>query len=87
MRIIKRAAEKKSDAYVMHSKLQLTLFSILVFLVVGSPQLYDLTDAYIARPLGLEFMNDYGRVTNPGLIVHALVTGLLINLYLMTFKF
>lgn len=71
----------------MHSKLQLTLFSILVFLVVSSPQLYNLTDAYIARPLGLTFQDADGLATTPGMIVHALVAGLLVNLYLMTFKF
>jgi hypothetical protein len=71
----------------MYPKLQLTLFSILVFLVINSQRTYSLTNAYIAEPLNLEFMDDYGNPTQTGMIVHALVAGLLINLYLMTFKF
>jgi hypothetical protein len=71
----------------MYPKLQLTLFSILVFLVVSSLRLYALTDAYIARPLGLDFQDVDGYPTTSGMIVHALVAGLLTNLYLMTFKF
>lgn len=80
-------SKKKSDVYVMYPKLQLTLFSILVFLVVSSFRLYDLTDTFIAKPLGLEFQDKDGYPTNVGMIVHALVAGLLTNLYLMTFKF
>jgi hypothetical protein len=71
----------------MYPKLQLTLFSILVFLVVSSLRLYALTDSYIARPLGLDFQDNDGYPTTSGMIVHALVAGLLTNLYLMTFKF
>lgn len=71
----------------MYPKLQLTLFSILVFLVVSSLRVYDLTNVYIAIPLGLEFQDVDGYPTNLGMIVHALVAGLLTNLYLMTFKF
>ena len=71
----------------MYPKLQLTLFSILVFLVVSSLRLYSLTDLYIARPLGLVFLDKDGYPTTVGMIVHALVAGLLTNLYLMTFRF
>jgi hypothetical protein len=71
----------------MYPKLQLTLFSILVFLVVSSQRLYALTNKYIARPLGLAFLDKAGYQTPVGMIVHALVAGLLTNLYLMTFKF
>lgn len=70
----------------MNAKLQLTLFSILVFLVIGSNRAYDMTDEYIAVPLGLEFLGPEGP-SPTGLFVHALVAGLLTNLYLMTFKF
>lgn len=71
----------------MYPKLQLTLFSILVFLAVSSQTLYSKTHTYIAKPLRLTFMDADGYPTSLGRVVHALVAGLLTNLYLMTFKF
>jgi hypothetical protein len=68
-------------------KLQLTCFAFLVFLIVGSPTLYSFTDARIASPFGLDFVDDDGNVTTAGLVTHALVAAVLVNIYLMTFHF
>lgn len=71
----------------MYPKLQLTLMTMLIFMIISSMPMYNKTNAYIAQPLNLEFMDDYGYPTRIGLIVHSIVAGLLMNLYLMTFKF
>lgn len=67
-------------------RVQLTLFAILVFMVIGAPATYDLTDAYLAAPLGLDYSDGQGTPTKLGVFVHAMVAGLLTWLYVSTFK-
>lgn len=66
-------------------KMQLVLFSILVFIIVGSPSAYNLTDKYIGQHIGYPYVTPYGAPTPSGLFVHSLVFGLLIWLYIQTF--
>lgn len=66
-------------------KIQLVLFVMVVFLIVGSPITYKVTDSFIGKTLGVPFVV-MGAPTTMGLLVHALVAGLLTYLYLMTFK-
>ena len=68
-------------------KVQLVLFTILVTLIVSAPATYRVTDMYIGRPLKMPFL-DVGMIapTSTGILVHALVAGLLMYLYLMTFN-
>ena len=54
--------------------------SAIVFLVFAAPFTYQLTDRYIARPLGLKYLTEGGAVTNLGLLVHTLVFFLVIRL-------
>lgn len=66
-------------------KLQLVLFVMLVFLIVGNPMTYKITDSFIGKFLGMPFIV-VGVPTTTGLLVHALVAGLLTYLYLLTFR-
>jgi hypothetical protein len=66
-------------------KLQLVLFVMLVFLIVGSPITYKTTDSFIGKALGVPFVV-VGTPTTYGLLVHSLVAGLLTWVYLTTFK-
>jgi hypothetical protein len=66
-------------------KIQLVLFVTIVFLIVGSPVTYKVTDSFIGKALGMPFVI-VGAPTATGLLVHALVAGLLTYLYLMTFR-
>jgi hypothetical protein len=66
-------------------KLQLVLFVMLIFLIVGSPATYKLTDGFVGKVLGVPFVI-VGVPTATGLLVHSLVAGLLTYLYLLTFK-
>lgn len=65
---------------------QLSLFAILVFMIIGAPATYDLTDNLIASPLGLDFSDGNGAPTTLGVVVHSLVAGLLTWLYVSTFR-
>ena len=66
-------------------KIQLVLFVMLIFLIVGSPMTYKVTDSFIGKMLGMPFVV-VGVPTTTGLLVHALVAGLLTWAYLMTFR-
>ena len=66
-------------------KIQLVLFVMVVFLIVGSPVTYKVTDSFIGKALNMPFVV-VGAPTVTGLLVHALVAGLLTYLYLMTFR-
>lgn len=57
--------------------------SAAIFLLIGSPFMYDLTQRYIAQPLGLKFITAGGAVTITGLLVHALVFFLIVRLMMM----
>ena len=67
-------------------KVQLVLFTILVTLIVSAPATYRVTDMIIGKPLKMPFLGA-GMIqpTSTGILVHALVAGLLMYLYLMTF--
>ncbi|AGE56326.1 hypothetical protein PBCVNEJV1_516L [Paramecium bursaria Chlorella virus NE-JV-1] len=58
---------------------------MLIFLIVGSPMTYKVTDSFIGKMLGMPFVV-VGVPTTTGLLVHALVAGLLTWVYLMTFR-
>ena len=66
-------------------KIQLVLFVMLIFLIVGSPVTYKVTDSFIGKAFGIPFVV-VGVPSTTGLLVHALVAGLLTYLYLLTFK-
>lgn len=65
-------------------KLQLVLFVMLVFVLVSSPTTYKITDKFIGSRLGMPFYAS--GPTAFGLLVHAVVAGLLTYLYLLTFR-
>ncbi len=67
-------------------RIQIALFSALIFLIIGSSTMYGLTDRFIAGLVGLDFTDARGVPTRLGLLVHAIVTGLLMTLYLYTFR-
>ena len=66
-------------------KIQLVLFVMVVFLIVGSPVTYKVTDSFIGKALNMPFVV-VGAPTVTGLLVHALVAGLLTYIYLMTVR-
>ncbi len=61
---------------------QISLFSGLVFLVVGSPGAYAATNT-LARGT---FLSDDENPTFAGILVHATVAAFLMSLYLTTFS-
>ena len=68
-------------------KVQLVLFTILVVLVVSAPATYKVTNDIIGQPLKMPFITVVTKAPTPtGLFVHALVAGLLMYLYLLTFS-
>jgi hypothetical protein len=68
-------------------KIQLVLFVTLVTLIVSAPATYQVTDMFIGKPFKIPFIAT-GTVqpTQAGILVHALVAGLLMYLYLFTFR-
>lgn len=68
-------------------KIQLVLFTILVTLIVSAPATYKVTNQFVGLPLKLPFIAT-GTVqpTSTGILAHALVAGLLMYLYLLTFR-
>lgn len=66
-------------------KVQLVLFSILVTLIVSAPATYRVTNQFIGMPLKMPFLTA-DKPTSAGILVHALVAGLLMYLYLLTFR-
>jgi hypothetical protein len=68
------------------TRIQLSLFALLVFVIIGAPATYDMTDDLIARHLKLDFSDGDGAPTRLGLVVHGLVAGLLTFAYVTTFK-
>lgn len=62
------------------------VFAALAFLIVGNPVVYKFTDAKIGGPLKLDLATPAGLPTRAGLIVHALVLGLLIYAYLRAYS-
>ena len=67
-------------------KMQLVLFSILAFIVIGSPSVYHLTDKFVGQKIGFPYVTPFGAPTPAGLLVHSLVFGLAVWLYLRTFR-
>jgi hypothetical protein len=66
-------------------RVQITLFAVLVFLVVGLPSTYELTDSLVAR-FGLDFVDVDGTPTKLGVATHACVAGLLTWSFLLTVR-
>jgi len=66
-------------------KVQLVLFTILVTLIVSAPATYKVTDMLIGTPLKMPFVV-MGSPSTTGILVHALVAGILMYLYLLTFR-
>ena len=66
-------------------KIQLVLFVMLIFLIVGSPVTYKMTDSFVGKALGMPFVI-VGVPTTTGLLCHSFVAGILTYLYLLTFR-
>ena len=62
------------------------LFASLAFLIVGSPVVYKFTDSKIAEPLKWDFANASGAPSRAGLIVHAIVLGILMYAFLRAYS-
>jgi hypothetical protein len=58
-------------------KISATIQSIIVFLIVSMPLTYKLTNSLLGGILG-KLADDSGCPTNTGLLVHALVFGLIV---------
>ena len=68
-------------------KIQLVLFTILVTFIVSAPATYRVTNMLIGKPLKIPFLTTPTEAPTPvGILVHALVAGLLMYLYLLTFR-
>ena len=66
-------------------KVQLVLFTILITLIVSAPATYKVTDMLIGTPLKMPFVV-MNSPSPTGILVHALVAGILMYLYLLTFR-
>jgi hypothetical protein len=62
------------------------LFASLAFLIVGSPVVFKFTDSKIGDPLKWDFATPAGVPTRTGLIVHALVLGILMYVFLRVYS-
>lgn len=62
------------------------VFVSLAFLIVGSPVVYKFTDSKIATPLKTDFATPAGVPTRTGLVVHAVVIGILIYAFLRAYS-
>lgn len=62
------------------------LFASLAFLIVGSPVVYKFTDAKIGSLVKLDLATPAGTPTRSGLIIHAVVLGLLMYAYLRMYS-
>lgn len=62
------------------------LFATVAFMVVGNPVVYKFTDSKIGAPLKMPFLTASGMPTRPGLIVHAIVLGLILYAYLRAYS-
>jgi hypothetical protein len=62
------------------------LFTALAFLIVGSPVVYKFTDSKIATPLKWDFATPAGVPTRSGLIIHAIVLGILTYVFLRAYS-
>ena len=51
---------------------QLVIVAVVLFAIVGSSGLYDFVDSLFS-PLGIEIVDDDGKVTLIGLAIHTLV--------------
>ena len=71
----------------MHPRLQVTLFSALVFIIISSFGVYNITNKYLAKPLGFKFITEDGFPTRLGISVHTIVAGSLMYAYMVTFDF
>jgi hypothetical protein len=70
---------------MLSPKHQLVLFVTLLFVIVGSPLVYGLTDKLFGL-VKLDTVDVDGRPTSIGLILHAIVFGLATFAYLKTFQ-
>ena len=70
---------------MLSPKNQLVLFVTLLFVIVGSPLVYGLTDKLFGL-VKLDTVDVDGRPTSFGLIAHAVVFGLATFAYLKTFQ-
>jgi len=61
------------------------LFTVLTFIIIGSPAMYKLTNDLIGKKINVPYTTMLGVPTSAGLFVHAIVFGLLTYLYLSTF--
>lgn len=60
---------------------QLAIFVGLLFIVIGSQQVYTIVDK-LFRPLKVNIADDYtGQPTKTGLVIHGVVMALLTYLY------
>lgn len=66
-------------------KVQLVLFTILVTIIVSAPATYKVTNQFIGLPLKYPFVM-VGQPTPIGILAHSLVAGILMYLYLLTFR-
>ncbi|AGE59793.1 hypothetical protein ATCVTN60342_533L [Acanthocystis turfacea Chlorella virus TN603.4.2] len=66
------------------AKLQLVLFASLVFMIVSNPMTYKLTNIVTSRN-GLVLIHG-DAPTRWGIFLHAIVFGLILYTYLMTFQ-
>jgi hypothetical protein len=62
------------------------VFTALAFLIVGSPTVYRLTDTKLAPLLRTDFASPSGVPTRTGLIVHAIVLGVLLYAFLRAYS-
>jgi hypothetical protein len=71
-----------SEAVSSTSKWLISAMSGLIFFIVASPFLFNLTQRFIAKPLGLAFIDSQGP-TYLGIAVHAVVFFLIVRLMMV----
>ena len=72
-----------SDKPTSEGKWLISLMSGIIFIVIASPMVFNVTQRLLAKPLGLNFINSSGVPTITGLLVHGVVYTIIVRLMMV----
>ena len=72
-----------SDKPSSEGKWLISLMSGIIFVIIASPMVFQLTQKVLGKPLGLNFLDKSGVPTMIGLLVHGVVYTLIVRLMMV----
>lgn len=72
-----------SDKPTSEGKWLISLMSGIIFMLIASPMVFQLTQKVLGKPLGLSFLDKSGVPTMTGLLVHGIVYTLIVRLMMV----